>query len=89
MPIRPQTEIDVIEAQILELQARKQELETMPPPDAISADARKLVEHFDECAQSWGWQSDQGYGSSVEMSEKNYETAKQALIDYIAKLEGS
>lgn len=49
--------------------------------------SKKLVETFDAFAQSWGWQSDQGVGSTMAKSEALYKTAKGRLIKHIEELE--
>lgn len=48
-------------------------------------DLKELVEKFDEAAQSWGWERDQGT-KNVQASLDEYERAKAALI---ARLEAA
>lgn len=48
---------------------------------------QKLIDGFDDAAQNWGWQSDQGTGSSVDNSKADYDSAKKQLEAAIARLE--
>ena len=49
-----------------------------------------LVDEFDSCSQSWGWQSDQGYNDTdIQESLNNYNESKKALLDTFADLEKS
>ena len=45
----------------------------------------KLLKEFDDAAQDWGWQSDQGFGDFVKRSKKDYEKTKDKLIKYVNK----
>ena len=45
------------------------------------------IKDFDEAAQSWGWESDQGSGSRVDESNKEYDATKDALVKRIEYLE--
>ncbi len=49
--------------------------------------AQKLIDNFDAAAQDIGWQRDQGYGSSVDRSEREYKAARAALIEYVMNIE--
>lgn len=40
---------------------------------------KAAIERFDEAAQSWGWQLDQGCGDKVNQSEAEYKAAKADL----------
>ncbi len=42
-----------------------------------------LVAAFDEAAQAWGYQSDQGIGKSVGMAEAEYNQAYAKLVSFI------
>ena len=42
---------------------------------------------FDSAAMTWGWDSDQGYGAAVDVSEKDYLSSKNELASYIEDLE--
>lgn len=46
----------------------------------------ELLEAFDEAAQDWGWQEDQGF-RRVEESRAAYLKTRQALVDAIRGLE--
>ncbi len=46
----------------------------------------KLVEAFDEAAQHWGWQSDQGVGNAVKRAELAYNATKAALLGYLRRV---
>ncbi len=44
----------------------------------------RSIEEFDEAAQHWGWESDQGYNRlSIEQSKDRYDKTKQALIERV------
>ena len=47
----------------------------------------KLINEFDDTAQNWGWQADQGYGSSVNAAKQAYNESKDALLKYVKSLE--
>jgi len=47
----------------------------------------KIVEDFDSCAQTWGWESDQGTGQRVINAESDYRMAKKKLLAYIERLQ--
>ena len=49
-------------------------------------DINDLVEQFDVTAKTWGWESDQGYGASVDLAKSKYEKTKAALIQAITDL---
>ena len=48
---------------------------------------KSLVDDMDQAAQYWGWQRDQGTGSSVDTAEKSYNEAKAELVAYLIKLQ--
>lgn len=45
------------------------------------------IKDFDKASQSWGWESDQGNGSRVDESNKEYDATKDALVKRIEYLE--
>jgi hypothetical protein len=47
-----------------------------------------VLSDFDNCAQDWGWESDQGSGHDVDRSEINYLNARKAITDRLIFLEG-
>lgn len=53
----------------------------------LSKRSQKLVDDFSTAAQSHGWQSDQGVGSSVDNAESLFRSEKAALERHIARLE--
>jgi hypothetical protein len=67
------------------------EPETIQVQDKNAASKRtrggKLLEAFDEAAQVWGYQSDQGVGSAVKRAEKHYNACKAALVAYLRRIE--
>lgn len=48
---------------------------------------QRYVDQFDEAAQVWGWESDQGSGKSVQEAEAWYKEAKAQLIARLCLLE--
>lgn len=59
----------------------------MPEKTSLNPKTKKLLNAFDEAAKQWGWEADQGFGSSVNEAKAEYEDAKQALSDHVLKLE--
>ena len=59
-----------------------------PPKKQSKAEKKTflLVELFDEAARDWGWTQDRGVGKSVDASEAEYNSSKQALIEHINRL---
>lgn len=53
----------------------------------LSGAARKRIREFDDAAQIWGWQSDQGTGEAVTRAEAEYNKAKRRLELFVARLE--
>ncbi len=53
----------------------------------ISTISAGLLDTFDEAAQDWGWQSDQGTGDRVAASEEKYNQASNDLTKRILYLE--
>jgi hypothetical protein len=49
--------------------------------------SRELVDAFTDSAKRWGWTEDQGYGSLVKRTLKEFTEDKLALEKRIAKLE--
>jgi hypothetical protein len=50
-------------------------------------DIRKLLDDFDESAQSWGLTQSEGWGDYIREAEERYTTTKKALLEGIEKLE--
>lgn len=46
-----------------------------------------LVERFDEAAQRWGWEQDQGHGRGVDRAKADYERVKALLLSRIKLIE--
>lgn len=53
----------------------------------LSKLTEKLFKEFDEAAQAWGWQSDQGSRTSAENANTNYTDALVAMIKRLECLE--
>jgi len=53
----------------------------------LSRLSRELFTDFDDSAQSWGYQSDQGNGKEVDSTFKCYEISKKNLEKRILYLE--
>lgn len=54
-------------------------------PKLLTPTARKLLDEFDEAAQAWSWERDQGGGGpNTEKARLAYEAAKLKLALYIA-----
>ena len=49
--------------------------------------AEKMLDAFDVSARNWGYQSDQGVGTSVEAAREDYELSRAALVKYIEELQ--
>lgn len=47
---------------------------------------QKLINELCDAAKAWGWQQDQGVGSSVKNSEEGYLAAKKRLEDHIERI---
>jgi hypothetical protein len=52
----------------------------------LSKKIRTLMDAFDDAAQSWGWEADQGV-INVQSAKKTYQSTKEALERAIAALE--
>ena len=52
----------------------------------LTKKAQALLDAFDEAAQDWGWQMDQGT-TNVEASKEDHKNTKEALGKYILRLE--
>lgn len=49
--------------------------------DAIPDEVKKALDRFDEAAQQWGWESDQGHiDSDIQESVEEYTSSKADLI---------
>lgn len=55
--------------------------------DKLSKKSRELLENFDEAAQDYGWERDQGSFGAAARSQKEYEEKKENLEKYISRLE--
>lgn len=49
--------------------------------------SQEALDRFDMAAQSWGWEQDQGYGSSVDDSEGFYNESRKILEKRLLYLE--
>lgn len=49
----------------------------------------QLIEEFDEAAQSWGWEKDQGTGRYVDVSMRRYELTKAVLVSQVVDMEAT
>lgn len=45
-----------------------------------------LIDSFDDAAQDWGWQSDQGTEPTVSQSRERHEKIKTKLEQHVARL---
>lgn len=46
-------------------------------------EALDLVDELDKAAQSWGWEADQGFGSSVDRANSRHSRALSALENFL------
>jgi hypothetical protein len=53
----------------------------------LSKLSRELLDDFDDCAQSRGWEKDQGIGRDVKKAEIEYKETKLALAKRLFYLE--
>lgn len=53
----------------------------------LSRTSREALLSFGEAAETWGWYQDQGTGSSVDASERDYLKTKEVLEARILSLE--
>jgi hypothetical protein len=54
----------------------------------LSKEAEKLLRNFDEAAQRWGWERDQGHdAATIKGAETSYLSALRALTRYVIDLE--
>jgi len=53
----------------------------------LSPASKRALKEFDEAAQDWGWQKDQGVGNHVTESSNKYDAAKERLVKRIHRLE--
>ena len=49
--------------------------------------SKDRLDRFNNAAQNWGWQRDQGCGASVTAAQTEYQSAKAELIKRIEYLE--
>lgn len=50
--------------------------------DSLRDNLKRAIDAFDDAAQNWGWQADQGYGESVDKARNAYNGAK-ADLEYL------
>lgn len=60
--------------------SKPQEIKLTPRAEAV-------IKEFDESAQSWGYERDQGSGTTVINSEANYKADLKALRLFIHRLQ--
>lgn len=59
----------------------------MPMKHKLTPAAKRLIEAFSDAAQSWGYQESEGSGEEADRAERKFNESKQALVEYIAKLQ--
>lgn len=57
------------------------------PDQVMSAASMRAVDNFDDAAQHWGWEKDQGTGTGVDAAKDTYEKCRRALNKRIMYLE--